>query len=547
MGSWQILYELLALLSAAILLGALAERFRQSAIVGYLLAGAIVGPNALGLVRAQENVEVVAELGAALLLFTIGLEFSARRMRQMGAALLGAGFLQVLLTTAICYGLIYLVTREHARSLVLGIMLAMSSTASVLRILKDHATLETPYGRNALGVLLLQDVLVLPLTLIVTAIVGKDDASVLATFTRALLFVLALLVGFYAVLNWIAPRILNTRRVAANRELPIMLAVVMAIGSAYAAHHVGISTAIGAFIAGLMLAESPFAVQIRADVAPLRAVLVTIFFGSIGMLLSPAWTLEHWPMVAVGTLCVVLIKAGVVWAILQLLGAPIGIAIASGLCLANLGEFSFVMAQVAMGNTLNTADMNQVVSITVVSLLLAPYLVKYAPAIAGLAERFTHRAQPLDTPPVEHPPDEPRPILLVGFGPAAQRVAEALMGQHPAEIVVIELNPRNAATAQRYGLRHVIGSATQPEVLEKAGIHQAQIVIITIPDPQTSQLIITLCRALNPAAQILVRARYHAYRWELQMAGADIVIDEEEQLGQRMAAVVRKTLAHEED
>lgn len=543
MHGWQVLSEILILLAGALTLGAIAERLRQSAIVGYLVAGMIVGPHVLGLVRGQESVELLAELGAAILLFTIGLEFSLKRLRRMGAVVFWSGILQVALTTLVCWGLLFGYSGKSSFSLVIAIMLAMSSTATIIRLLNDQAAMETPWGRGAVGILLLQDAMLLPATIVVTAAAqGTQGSQLLLTVGKTLLFMLALLAGFYAVLNWIAPRLLSLKQWAANRELPIILAMVMATGSAYAAHSAGLSTAIGAFIAGVMLGASPFAVQIRADVAPLRAILVTVFFGSIGMLANPGWAGQQWAAVALSVAGVVVVKIAVVWLVLRLLKQPVGISLASAFCLANVGEFSFVMAQAARGKLLDEAAMNIIVSVSVISLIAAPYMVKLGPVVAGGLERFRRRGAAPQAVPGALPDAGDGPVIIVGFGPAGQRVAESLMTHHAHRLRVVELSVKGAAVAERYGLSAVIGSATQAEVLEQAGIGHAAIVVITLPDPDTSQQVINLCRSLNSNVHLLARARYHAYRWELQMAGADAVIDEEEQMGLRLAAEARRQL-----
>ena len=552
MDAWHVLAQTLILLTAALVLGTIAERLRQNAIIGYLLAGTIVGPNVLRLVPTEQSVTTVAELGAALLLFTIGLEFSFRSLRRMGRAIFAGGILQITTTTLACYLMLILAGISHGTALALGIMLSMSSTAVVLRVLADSATLETPYGRNSMGILLLQDAAILPLTLVVgTLAEGAAPATLMLHLLRSILIMLVMLAGFYLVINRVAPRLLNLRQWASNREFPIILATVLAIGSAFIAHGLGISSAIGAFIAGLMLAESPFAVQIRADVAPLKTILVTIFFGSIGMLSNPMWVASHWEIVTLGTLGALVLKSTLVWFVLRMLGLPQGISLASGLCLANVGEFSFVLAGLATdpdpAKSLITQDQfAAVVSVTVITLILSPYLVKLAPLSAGLLERLIsrHTHRPIPEIPQELFAETPAStILLIGFGPAGQWVAQELMTHHAKEIAVIELNPKGASIADRYGLKCFIGDACQTEILEKAGISRSQIIVITLPDPGTSQQVINLCRSLSPHARLLVRARYHAYRWELQMAGADVVVDEEEEIGHALAARVRQAVS----
>jgi CPA2 family monovalent cation:H+ antiporter-2 len=548
----SVLIDVLILLGAALLLGTLAERLRQSAIVGYLLAGAIVGPKVLRLVGQRADVQLMAELGVALLLFTIGLEFSFRRLRRLGTVALAGGALQIIVTCVLAAIAAAALGLGFRAAIALGAMLALSSTATVLRLLRDRAAVESPYGRNAMGILLLQDVAVLPLTLLISAMtMGDRVADALWATGKALLFG-AIMVGvFLGLFNYIVPRLLNIRQWAINREFPILLAIVLAIGSATAAQHLSISPAIGAFLAGVLLAESPFAVQIRADIASLRTLLVTLFFASVGMLTDPVWVARHWYVVLGAVSVVVVGKAAIVGLILVLLRVPAGMSLATGLCLAQVGEFSFVLAQTAMGQRPGSAIIDEqtlrlIVSVTVITLFLTPYLVSAAPNAAGLLEGWLMRRrrgekQPV-TPTSQGAPAPARSIILIGFGPAGQRIAEALLTRHQQDLFVIDLNPRAAAVAQRYGLPILAGNASQPEVLESARIHQARVIVVTVPDPAASRQVIQLCRHMNPNASVLVRARYHVFRWELELAGAEVVIDEEEQVGLRLAAEVRRIL-----
>lgn len=550
----SVLIDVLILLAAALVLGALAERLRQSAIVGYLLAGAIVGPKVLGLVGEHADVQLMADLGVALLLFTIGLEFSARRLWRLGTVALLGGGLQIIVTCTLAALAAVALGLGLRAAIALGAMLAMSSTATVLRLLRDRAAVESPYGRNAMGILLLQDAAVLPLTLLISAMtMGDHVADAFKAAGRALVFG-AMMVGvFLGLFNYVVPRLLNLRQWAINREFPILLAIVMAIGSATAAQSLSISPAIGAFLAGVLLAESPFAVQIRADIASLRTLLVTLFFASVGMLTDPKWVVGHWYIVLGAVSVVVVGKALIVWMILMLLKTPASVSLATGLCLAQVGEFSFVLAQTAMGHGPNRAIIDEqtvrlIVSVTVIALFLTPYLVNVAPSAAGLLGRWLmkrrHEREVEQS--VMPSPDTPaapaRSIVLIGFGPAGQRIAEALLGQHQREMFVVDLNPRAAAVAHRYDLPMLVGNASQPEVLESARIDQAHVVVVTVPDPAAGRQVIQLCRHMNPNVHVLVRARYHVFRWELELAGAEVVIDEEEQVGLRLSAEVRRIL-----
>ena len=544
MHAWQPLTEIVILLASAMVLGTIAERLKQNAIVGYLVAGMVIGPNVLGLVGSPDHVALIAELGVSLLLFTIGLEFSFQRMRRLGAATLLGGALQVVLTTILFFLAVLPLGYDVQGALAIGLIVTMSSTAVVIRLLVDRAVVDTSYGRNAIGVLLVQDVFVVPALVVMTALSsGGGMVEMGRDIGLSLLKGAGMVVAFYLVLVYVTPRVLDIRQLARNRELPVLLAVTIALASTLIAYELGLSPALGAFVAGMVLGESPFAVQIRSDVGSLKTVLVTLFFASIGMLGNPAWAAAHWYLVLGVAAIVLLGKSAVVYAVLRIVRKPPGVCAATGLCLAQVGEFSFVLAGLALrGELISAETFKLLVAATIITLIATPYLLSLAPTAAVWVERLRRRGRRL---PAGADSDAAgnvlAPIVIVGFGPAGQRVALALINSVRPRIVVIDANPRNVRTAEGMGLRAQIGDATQVDVLEHAGVGHAAAVVITLPDVAAARQIVELARQLNPPATVVARARYHVFRWELELAGAQ-VIDEEDQLGLRLAAEVRRIM-----
>jgi CPA2 family monovalent cation:H+ antiporter-2 len=555
-GVWDGLRDVLLLLLVAVLLGTIAERFRQSAIVGYLIAGTAVGPNVFGWISSQQQIFSIAEVGVVLLLFVIGLEFSPRRLLSLGAKTFATGVCQILVTAGIAWAVATVCGIASREALVIGMMIAMSSTACVLRLLTDRAELDGLHGRAALGILLVQDVAVVPMMLAVSAMTGNQSfREVVNTVLLSVLLSAALIGVFYVVFKLIVPSLFHLPAWRRNRDLPILLAMILALGSAWAAHQLKLSPALGAFAAGVLLAVSPFATQVRADVRPLSTLLVTLFFASIGMFGDPHWLLRN--SLPVGAIVVALVvgKPAIVALLGRAFRQPWRYAIATGLCLAQIGEFSFVLATIAQTPVNGVALMSAttfraLVSATLVTLLLTPYLVAVAPALgASLAEAITrlrgrHRWPPELPPAVrsEVPSDLPQPILIIGFGPAGQRVAEGLIDPHQRRIVVVDLNPDNIAIARRYGLSGILGDAVQAEVLESAAIHTARVVVIAVPDHNTVRHLIYQVRDLAPGAYIVARCRYHVRHWELLNAGADEVADEEDRVGEHIVERVRKVV-----
>jgi CPA2 family monovalent cation:H+ antiporter-2 len=547
MAAWSILLDLLILLTAATVLGAICQRLRQNAIVGYLLAGMLIGPNVLNWVSAEAEVELLAELGVAMLLFTIGLEFSWPRLRQLGPIALIGGVAQVVVTMIIAGAAAMALGADAKAAVAIGAMIALSSTAVVLELLAERVELDSMHGRGALGVLLLQDIAMVPLVLLVELLGGEGAAGqVVGQALKTIGGAAVLIVAFFVLFNVLVPRLLGTRTMMRNRQLPILLATVTALGSAWAAHAVNISPALGAFVAGMLLAGSPFAVQVRADVVSLRTVLVTLFFSAVGMYARPGWMIAHWWWVLTLVAAIIIGKTLIVHLLMWRLGRRPAHALATGLCLAQVGEFSFMLASIALGGAVIGEEVFLLlISATIVTLVLTPYLVATAPGLYGRAHRLlTRRVTPppeaLKSQEADH--DAPGPVLIVGFGPAGQAVA-GMLAEREAAVHVIDLNPQTARLAERYNFTAHVGDASQAEVLDHAQVRTAAAVVITLPAPQTALGVIGQVRAIGSPARIIVRARYHISTGELVRAGADVVVDEEEQVGRRLAAELRRLLS----
>jgi CPA2 family monovalent cation:H+ antiporter-2 len=365
---------------------------------------------------------------------------------------------------------------------------------------------------------------------------GTEDKTMNAlTLGRKFAVATVLVVGFHLVLNRVLPPLLQTEAARRNRDVPVLLAAVTAVGAAWVSYRLGFSPVLGAFIAGLLLGESRFATQIRADVAPLQVLFVTLFFSSIGMLSDPAVFADHWPVVLLAAAGIVVGKTGIAAAALRISGSPLTHALASGLVLAQVGEFSLVLADSARdGGLLDTQQFELFVAVLMVSLFATPFLVGLAPRVlTGWGRRRG------DEPAGE--PDLPSErmsghLLIVGFGPAGQRIAELAMARSEMPIRVLELNQNTAGLAESYGLDVQLGDATREEVLVHADVRGAAAVAITLPDPLAARQVVRQVRALAPKVQIAVRARYHIHRWQLVVAGAHIVVDEEDEVGARIAS-----------
>lgn len=548
MDFWTFLLQVLVLLAAAMVLGAIMERLRQSAMVGYLLAGAIFGPDAVNVVPEYDRVSEIAQLGVALLMFSIGLEFSLDKLRRLGTQTLIAGTLQIVGTIALTCVIAMALGQTFRAGIAIGAIVAMSSTAVVLPMLAARGQVDSVHGRFALGILLLQDLAVVPALLVVASLVaGGSMGGVVFETGKSFLIVGGYVVAFALFNRFVLPYIVAFGAAARNRELPILFAVVVAAGSAYLANSLGFSAALGAFIAGIFLGESVIATQVRGDVSPLKTVFAVLFFASIGMYLDPVKLAENWDVVLVTLLTVVLLKPLLIYVIAKLVGLSHRYAIAAGVCMGQIGVFSFVLAQVALADgengIISETTFDLLINVTIISLFLTPTLTRIALPFGGYVERQLRRLgwadedtgnnRPSSTAITDH-------VIIIGFGPAGRAVADALR-EHDHPFIVIDLNPRTVLKARAAGLPAYVGDAATSDVLRLAQVQSAKAVVITVPDHLAA--IATIHRIRGECkAKLIVRARYQRYAGALQRAGAHVVVNEEAHVGESLGIAVNEAL-----
>lgn len=515
---------LLALAAAGL---AATERLRLPSVVGFLVVGALAGPEALGLVSDPDAVRELAELGVVFLLFEIGLELPLERVRTLWRpALVGGGF-QVAVTLAVVAAGAAAAGLSWPAAFVVGAGVSMSSTAIVLRLLTDEGQIDAPSGQLSVAVLLMQDLAIVPFLLIVPLLagdVGGTSALVLAIakMTLALAFV-----GFSV---WfLVPRLLD--RVAQNRggELFSLFALLIVLGSALTAEALGLTLAVGAFLAGVAASGSPYAHQLFSEVVPLRGVLLGIFFTAVGMFFSPAQVAEAPGTLVLDVLTIIVGKALIVlFAGTILLRRSLRVSLEAGLALAQMGEFAFVLLGVAgAAGVIEPVLQARVVAASIVSLVLSPFLIGSAPAIASaLSERLGHPGQQFAE---EAPLPDARSgerVVVIGYGPAGQTLIR-LLRSLDVPFIAVDTNPSAALEARETGEPVIYGDATRPQVLRHLTVWDARLVAVAISDPLATRRIVSRIRAMAPQTPILARTRYVREVDRLSMAGADVVVAEE--------------------
>lgn len=539
MDFWSLISDIGILLLACLLFGSIAIRLGMSPIVGYLLAGVFLdGPGSLNLIKSATEIEAIAELGVSLLLFSLGLEFSWVEMKRFKSSHIKAGFLQVILTPLLIIGLGLLSGFDLKIVVIMGLMLTLSSTAIVLRTLQDLTEIDSAYGRNSIALLLIQDIAVVPFSIIVSLIAAGNQASFnINDIWYTLAGILVLFLTLFIVLDKLALKALGFFVMEHNREMAMLLTVITGIGSAWLAHTIGLSPAIGAFVAGMFLGNSPFAMQIRADISSLKVILLTLFFGAVGMLADATWIMDNFLLVFLATLSILLLKTVLNSLIFIFCQNTIAIAVTTALCVSQVGEFAFVLGSLASEANLISHDIYQlIISVTISSLLIAPFLIKLAP-ILGLQVQRIFGGPDLGSKTVgtakEQAKDE---IFVLGFGPAGLEVARRLKDRK-VKPVIIDLNKESIMEAESMGLKSYIGDVRQIEVLHHFGLDNAKLVVITIPSLDAVIKAVDNIRRLSPSSFIIVRSRYQAYKPDFEQAGADLVINEEFTVGDKLARV----------
>lgn len=512
------LAETLAVLVAAVAVLLICARLRLPAVAGLPLTGVLIGPSGLALVHA-ERVEVFAEVGVVLLLFTIGLELSVGQLVELKRPFLAGGSLQALLTAGAATLALVAAGLPGRTAVFAALIVTLSSTAVVLKLYADRGESETPPGRVILGILLFQDFLVVPMLVLAPVLAGAVAGSGLAL---AGLFAasLAALGVVFVTARFAVPRLLDRFVRSRVREVFVLGALALCLAMAWTTQSLGLSAALGAFLAGVLVSESEYSHQVVADIAPFRDVFASVFFVSIGMLVDVPRALAHLPAIVGAALAVVALKAAAATAAVRWIGYPARVAWVAGLGLAQIGEFSFVVMTLGRGLGLLSEDAFQLLLGTAVLTLLAtPALVHVAPALADRLGRGAPRS-------AAAPIGLARHVVIVGYGVNGGLLARVLDEAHIPHVVV-ELAADTARRARREGREVIWGDATRREILERAGVPRAEVVVFAVSDSQAVQRSVRLARQLNPTIEIVVRTRRVHEIEALQEAGADQIVAEE--------------------
>jgi CPA2 family monovalent cation:H+ antiporter-2 len=509
--------DLVLVYAVALAVIIVAGRFRIPPIIALIAAGVLTGPSVLAFIESSEEVDQLTEVGIALLLFTVGLEFPIAELRRIWKSVLAGGALQVGLTATVVALIARAFGSSERSAIFIGLFLALSSTAIVLRELARFNRLDSPAGRITTGVLLFQDLAVVLLLMAAPILAGAVEASSIpSVLGRAALALVAIL----AVGRLVLPALFRLVTACGQREAFPLAVLVASVGTAVLGASLGVSMALGAFLAGLVLAGSEFSHQAHAEVRPLRDLLTSLFFISLGMLIDVSAFARNVPIIVGIAGAAVLLKAVIAGGSLSLAGTPTRIAAVSALALAQVGEFSFVLGRDAVElGVLPAGTWQLLLPASILTMLVAPTLV----AIGPRAAEWVRLA-----PPVAHAPDGEAPaghVLVLGFGVGGQLVVTALR-EFGIPYHILDLNGATVRDARKAGHPISYGDGTLPDTLEAFGARAARAVVVVLSDPDASMKVVRTMKQFAPQVPVLVRARYRLEATRLQEAGAIAVAEE---------------------
>lgn len=526
----EYLYLLIAIFGISAVAIYFLGKLRIPSIVGFLVGGMIIGSSGLNLVRNIHEIEFFAEIGVILLMFTIGLEFSLKNLFKMRSLVFGGGTLQVLLSTLVAAMLShYLLPDSLNRAFFNGIIISLSSTAIVFKMIIDRAETHTPYGRTTIGILIFQDLCVVLYILLIPVLAGRASSAtdIALTVFKAVLVVGGVLFSAKWVIPWLLHEIVKTR----SRELFIIAIIALCLGTALLTSLMGLSLALGAFLAGVIFSESEYSAQTVSDVLPLKESFSAFFFISIGMLLDLSFLFNHFGLVLLVVVVIIVIKFITAAVSSYLIGQSPANSVRTGLYLSQIGEFSFVVAITGKKIGLMTDTTYQFfLSAAVLTMIVTPFLFSSSARISSLFLSFPlfrrleviRRKKERD----HYPHRLKEHVIIIGFGVNGGNLAKNLRYSH-IPYVILELNSETVRSAKKEGEPIYYGDGTRSTILRKLGIQSANTLVVAISDASATRTIVKIARSENPYLYIIARTRYVSEVDELIKGGANEVIPEE--------------------
>lgn len=521
-----ILKDIAVIFGLAVALLWICHRLHLPSIIAFILAGVASGPHGLGLVKGIDSVETLSHIGIMLLLFTIGLEFSLKRLLQMKKYVFLGGSIQVALTTLIGFAVAQLLNRPVGESVFLGFLLAMSSTAIVSKALEVKDEVDSPQGDIDMGILIFQDLVAVPLIVIIP-VLGNSNENIHFSFILRLLGGVAIIFAVAVAAVNLVPPLLDRIAKARNRELFLLSVLAICFAVAWLAGSMGLSLAIGAFLAGLIISDTEYNHEVIGNILPLQDIFASFFFVSIGMLLDLQFVLAQPFLILFIALAVVAMKIFVMLITTYILKQPLRIMILTSLALCQIGEFSFVLIRTGMNHELGTEYLSQLfLAVAILTMAITPTLIEYSHEITNFILGFVPEKWKSSLGHKEHKIQHSNHIVIIGFGVAGRNVARAAK-ENAVPYAILELNSETVKSEKSKGEPIFYGDASHHSVLHHVRIEHAKIIAVMINDPKAAKRIVSIIHHMNPNAYLIVRTRYLEDGPSMYKLGAhDVVPDE---------------------
>ena len=519
MQQYVIIKEIVIILLVSIPIIFLFKKINIPSILGFLVTGMIIGPYGFKLISNLHDIEVMAEIGVILLMFTIGLEVSLGKLLRMKKILFLIGCIQIILTILITSAIFYLLKAPLSNSIFYGMLVSLSSTAIVLKLLSDKNEIDAPHGRISLVILILQDLAIVPMLILLPILSGGNNMSAVQIFFQ-LIYALGLIAIIVLIAKVLMPKILFQLARLRIREAFTIGVIFLLLGTAYLTHFIGLSFAIGAFIAGLILSESDFSHQITSEIIPLKDAFNSIFFVSIGLLLNIQFVLNNILLLVSVSLAIIILKTSIVTLLVKVIKYPFRTALITGFGISQIGEFSFVLSQAGLKYNLIGNDFyNAFLAASIFTMLASPLLLKLAPAI-GFKVNGVIKAEDSEKEELTNH------VIIVGYGLNGRNLSRVLK-ETGIDFVIIEMNPETVKAEKLKGKKLIFGDVAREGILQAAGIERASIIVFAISDPSASKRGLQLSKRLNPKIHTVIRTRFTSEINDLIALGADEVIPEE--------------------
>lgn len=526
-----LLQDILILLGFSVMIVFLLQKLKLPSILGFLITGIIIGPYGLSLVTAVDQVETFAEIGVILLLFVIGLEMSIKQLILIKKTVFVGGFLQVALTVGIAALVSNLSGIEWSKAVFIGFLVSLSSTAIVLKILQDKNEISAAHGRNALGILIFQDIIVVPMMLVTPIMAGNSD-DITGSIVGLLVKTLIVIAITYVLARYIVPKFMYLVAKTRSKELFLLTTITICFAVAFLTSMAGLSLALGAFLAGLIISESEYSHQATSIILPFRELFTSFFFISVGMLLNISFFINHVWVVLALVLGVVVVKALAAAVAVAVLKYPMKTVFLTALALAQVGEFSFILATVGMENSLLGDTVYQYfLAVSICSMLLTPFIIFYSDKMSDVFIKtfFSKKLKAKkDSEPelAEEPPAFENHLIIVGYGINGRSLAKAAEFSN-IPYVVLELNAETVREEAEKGVPIIFGDAAEDHILNHVNIFHARAIVVAVSELKVSKDIIITVRNITQSIYLLVRTKYVREINDLKAIGADEVIPEE--------------------